>query len=100
MKYRKINNRNSAKDIATFDFSTLYTKIDLNDLKDKLKSVVDHVFRGGCSQKIRVNDQEAEWEMKKRSRKKDSTYSKDQIHDMIDFIVDNALFKVGDRIMR
>jgi hypothetical protein len=99
-KIEKINKRKSAKDISTFDFSTLYTKIEPEDLKDKLKEVVNHVFRGGCSQKITVTDKEAAWELQKRSRKKGTTYSKEQIHEMIDYIIDNSVFKVGDKVMR
>ena len=92
--------RKSAKDIDTFNFSTLYTKINLEDLKDKLKITVDHVFKGGCSQKIRVDDNEAEWEKSQRSRKKGKTYGKEEIHRMIDLVIDNALFMVGDKVIR
>ena len=35
-----INNNKRARNIQTFDFSTLYTKIPLTDLKEKLKKVV------------------------------------------------------------
>ena len=37
----KINNSKKAKSIRTFDFSTLYTKIPHNLLKDALKEIVD-----------------------------------------------------------
>jgi hypothetical protein len=101
LKYTEsVNKRKSAKDIDTFDFSTLYTKINLEDLKDKLKITVDHVFKGGCSQKIRVDDNEAEWEKSQRSRKKGKTYGKEEIHKMIDLVIDNALFMVGGKVIR
>ena len=100
LKYTEsVNKRKSAKDIDTFDFSTLYTKINLEDLKDKLKITVDHVFKGGCSQKIRVDDNEAEWEKSQRSRKKGKTYGKEEIHRMIDLVIDNALFMVGGKVI-
>ena len=50
----KINNRNAARNIKMMDFSTLYTKIPQEDLKEKLKSVVTKAFKGGTNQFIRV----------------------------------------------
>ena len=43
----KINKRENAKQIRTFDFSTLYTKIPHGKLLDILYKVVDFVFKGG-----------------------------------------------------
>ena len=42
----KINKRKNAKQISTFDFSTLYTKIPYNKLLVILYKVVDFVFKG------------------------------------------------------
>ena len=42
----KINNAKKAKSIRTFDFSTLYTKIPHNLLKDAMKEIVDLCFKG------------------------------------------------------
>ena len=42
----KINNSKQTKSIRTFDFSTLYTKIPHNLLKDALKEIVDFCFKG------------------------------------------------------
>ena len=39
-----INSKWNARNIKTFDFSTLYTKIPLDDLKEKLKEIVDKAF--------------------------------------------------------
>ena len=41
----KIDKRNSAKSLATFDFSTLYTKIPHNKLLDVLNEIVDFVLK-------------------------------------------------------
>ena len=43
----KINKRKNAKQISTFDFSTLYTKIPHNKVLHILYKVVDFVFKGG-----------------------------------------------------
>ena len=42
-----VNERKKAKDISTYDFSTLYTKLPHNDLIDNLDKVVDFAFQGG-----------------------------------------------------
>ena len=43
-KIHEINKRNGAKDISTYDFSTLYTKLPHDDLISVLKKLVDFVF--------------------------------------------------------
>ena len=40
-----INSKRNARNIKTFDFSNLYTKIPLDDLKEKLKEIVDKAFK-------------------------------------------------------
>ena len=52
---KKINKRKNAKQISTFDFSTLYTKIPHDKLLDILCKVVDFVFKGGTRDYIIIN---------------------------------------------
>jgi len=95
----KLNVMKKARSISTFDFSTLYTKIDTEDLKEKLKWVVEKAFCGGSNQWIRVHGTGAKFDngTKKKSGK---LYTKDSIHEMIEFIIDNAIFSVGNRAYR
>ena len=72
----------------------MYTKIDLQDLKSKLKWAVDKAFKGGSNQWIRVNGKDAQFNCRTK-RKTGNLYSKTDIGDMIDYIVDNAIFAVG-----
>ena len=46
-KLDKINLKKGAKDISTFDFSTLYTKLPHTDLIKILQDLVEFVFNGG-----------------------------------------------------
>ena len=46
-KLNVINTKKKAKEISTFDFSTLYTKLPHNDLLRVLNHIVDFVFDGG-----------------------------------------------------
>ena len=91
-----INKKASARNIETYDFSTLYTKIPLQDLKDKLKRTVEKAFKGGNNQYIRVTKEDARWHHCKR----DDTFSKEDIFKMIDIIVDNSFFRFGNRVFR
>ena len=53
---RNLNKRKQAKSIMTFDFSTLYTKIPHDKLKDVLHELTDFCFRGCTKSKILVNE--------------------------------------------
>jgi len=60
-KLNKINKRRGTKYISTFDFSTLYTKIEHSILIEELGKIVDLAFKGGERQYISVNDKIAFW---------------------------------------
>ena len=94
----QINCKRKARSFEGFDFSTLYTKISPEDLKDKLKSVVDKAFKGGTNQYIRVTDSSARW--CKDTRGKGRVFTKEHIFLLIDFIVDNSFFRFGNVVYR
>ena len=92
----KINKRNAARNVKMFDFSTLYTNISQDDLKEKLKYVVDKAFKGGSNKYIRVNKDYARW----NSSVSEGTYTKERIYLLIDCVVDNSYFRLGNRVYR
>ena len=51
----KINKKKRAEYIATYDFSTLYTKVPLVKLLDELSSTVDFAFYGGKKSYIQIS---------------------------------------------
>ena len=53
---RKINKRKNAKQMSTFDFSTRCTKIPPDKLLDILYKVVDFVFKGYFSNRVRTEE--------------------------------------------
>ena len=93
-----INKKKKASTVETFDFSTLYTKISLDDLKEKLKWCIDKAFKGGTNQWIRVS-KTATFDSGKK-KKDGELFSKDQVFDMVDFIIDTAYFCIGDKVYR
>ena len=95
----RISMKKRARNFEGFDFSTLYTKISLADLKEKLKAVVAKAFKGGSNQYIRVTDKSACWS-NSPSGGSSRTYSKDHVNMLIDFVVDNSFFRFGETVYR
>ena len=92
----KVNNRKGARNVDSFDFSTLYTKINLEDLADKLKKCIEKAFKGGNNQKITVGRFHTKW----GNFVKGNSYTKEEIFQMVDDIIFNAFFSVGDQVFR
>ena len=57
----KLSSRNNAKSVATYDFSTLYTKIPHDKLKFVLNEITDLCFKGCGNSKIFINNGGARW---------------------------------------
>ena len=94
----KTNERSAARNVKMYDFTTLYTGIDQADLKEKLKLVTDKAFRGGTNQYIRVGKQ-ASW-FSGKCAFSGAVFDKESVHKLIDFVVDNSFFKLGNKIYR
>ena len=82
--------------MKTFDFSTLYTKIPSDDLKEKLKEIVDKAFKGRHNKYIQITSKTARW----FHSKKNESFTKEDIFSMIDLVIDNSFFKFGDKVFR
>ena len=52
---RKFNDKNLAKNIRTYDFSTLYTSIPHEDLKEKIAWVVSESFNEDAQRLIHID---------------------------------------------
>ena len=91
-----VNQRNAARNVKMGDFSTLYTGIKQEDLKQKLKLVTDKAFKGGTNQYIRVGKQ-AHWSSGK-GYFNCGMFDKERVHKLIDFVVDNSYFRLGNKV--
>ena len=95
---KKINKRKNAKQISTFDFSTLYTKTPHDKLLDILYKVVDFVFKGVTRDCIIINKQGcALWSSKKRIDL--FIFNKSLLKEAIKFIMRNCFFSIGNITM-
>ena len=92
----KLINSKNARNIKTFDFCNLYTKNPLDDLKEKLKEIVDKAFKGGHNKYIQITSKTARW----FHSKKNESFTKEDIFSMIDLVIDHSFFKFGDKVFR
>ena len=93
-----LNRRNAAKSLSTFDFSTLYTKIPHDKLKEVLNNIIDFAFKGGTREYIKVYNSTAYWT--KTSSRRDNLYTREQIKESLKYLIDNSFFSVGSDIFR
>ena len=94
---KKINKRNNAKSISTYDFSTLYTKIPHSDLINRLSKIISFVFEGGDAKYVNISETGyASWG---RSRSK-TYFSQSSLKIAVKHLIQNCYFTVGNITMR
>ena len=93
-KLNKINNRKGAKCISTFDFSTLYTKIEHSSLINNLNEIIDFTFQGGMKKFIGIKGKHAFWS----PNNSNTNFSKVDIKLAIKHLIRNCYFTVGNNV--
>lgn len=95
----KINSKNRAKCISTFDFSTLYTKLPHDKLIDVLNNIIDFCFKGGTKNKIGINYLgSANWVKEKKSCS--HIYTKSLIVEAVHYLITECNFSIGNALMK
>jgi len=94
----KINKKQRAKHISTYDFSTLYTKIPHEKLIEKLSYIIDFVYQVGNKSHIVLSTEGHAFWGQKRSGK--ITFSKASLKRATNYLISNCYFTVGNVIMR
>ncbi len=95
-----INSEHNAKNINTFDFSTLYTNLPHEDLKDKIKWAIEKCFKDNPNKKMYITNRGASWRKKKTKNGETQSYNKEEIINMVNFLIDNSFIKVGKYIFK
>jgi len=88
------NENNKIKNVNTYDFSTLYTKIPHKDLKCQIKWVLDKGFHNKTC--MYVNDYIASWKYRKNTHEID----KDKLYKYICYLIDNIYINVNNQVFR
>ena len=93
---------NRVTSIKSFDFSTLYTTIPHQKLKDRLTSIIRNAFifkNGNRRYKYLVSGHEETYFVKEHSDSK-SKYSEDYIIKMLEFLVDNIFVVFAGKVFQ
>ena len=102
-KLNNINTKKKAKDISTYDFSTLYTKLQHSDLVCVLKHIIDFCQKGGGRKEdgnrryISFSKRDAFW-CKKRCGK--MCFSMPELKALTDHLITETYFEVGNLVFR
>ena len=95
---KKLNFRNRAKSITTFDFSTLYTKLPHDKLLEVLCKLIDFCFNGGGLKYVTISKFGARWS--KDPTDSNLCFDKQKMKDAVKFLLSNCFFTVGSKIFR
>ena len=94
----RINNKNNAQSIATYDFSTLYTKIPHDQLIEALNHIIDSTFNDTDRQFISVGNKRAYFVKGISGRR--FKYTAEDVKKCVYSLITNAYFRVGNSIFR
>ena len=98
----KINKKHKAREISTYDFSTLYTNLPHNDLIRVLQEVVDFVFNGGKNRPdgnrnyLTTIGNTCFFSRKKHGK---NSYTKNEVKALISHLISQTYFVVGNLLL-
>ena len=93
----RLSSKERAISIATYDFSTLYTKIPHNKLIEVLNLTAKSVFNDTDRKHLVASGRKAYFVKCYSSKFK---FTADVIHECCEFLINNAYFRVGNAIFR
>ena len=98
---RKFNDDNLAKNIRTYDFSTLYTSIPHKDLKREIAWVISESFNNDTRRFIHIDvwNKRARWS-KTRGKEEDLVWNKDELIGHVKWLIDNIYVVCGDSLFK
>ena len=92
----KLNKRNKAKSISTFDFSTLYTKLPHDKLLNVLFKLIDFCFDGGTHKFLIFTKYGARWSNERKDYK--ICFDKQKMKNAVTYLLSNCNFTIGAKI--
>ena len=102
-KLTKLNERKKARNISTYDFSTLYTKLPHDELIENLDEIVDFVFKGGNKKKdgnrkyLTVRGSFTYWTKKQHGK---DSFTRAQIKLLTSHLIKETYFKIGNLLFK
>ena len=84
--------------MSTYDFSTFYTTLPLNLIKDKLINLIERTFQRKGSPYLACNDRNAF--LLQKNLKKYHAWSCQNVCDALTFLLDNIFIRFGTKLYR
>ena len=97
-KIQAVNRKRKASSVGSFDFSTLYTKLKHESLKEKLKWAIEKAFASSGKPKLAIYSTSARFVEEEREGTVVITAS--ELVELVEFLVDNLVIVYGDRVYR
>ena len=91
-------NKKPVRNVRTYDFSTLYTSIPHEKLKERIAMVINQCFNKDGRRYIRINKTSACWS-KTRGNTKNS-WNKNELTAHVNYLIDNIYVTCGDELFR
>ena len=89
---------NQKSDYDTYDFSTLYTTLPHNLIKEKLTELIEQTFNRECSLYLACNDKNAFLTSEQPKRYK--LWSCQKMCDALHYLLDNIFIRFGSKLYR
>jgi hypothetical protein len=94
----KVNKRGNARTVETYDFSTLYTKIEHTDLKEELKWLIEETFKREEGKVMAVYEHSAKFVVEAKAGTR--TLNAQQLLELAELLVDNIYVSSENRVLR
>lgn len=96
---QKITNlKEPARNIRTYDFSTLYTSLPHRKLKEKLAWVISQCFDDGARKFIKINGNSAHWSKSRGNN--NQCWDKDELIKHVNWLIANIYVVCGDSMFK
>ena len=96
-----LNSRTKAKAVSTYDFTSLYTKIQHKDLITNLERYIEHAFNGAKKRGkkyLSIYSKSANWVYE--PRESSLAFDVNLFKHLIKFLISNAYFQCGNKILK
>ena len=93
-----INEHSIARNVETYDFSTLYTNLKHDDIKLALRETIKLAFRRKKSKIISIYKKGFSWVSKPRNDT--FVFDEHMLIQAVDFVIDNCYFTIGNMVFK
>jgi len=95
---QNFTNNYKIKNLKTYDFSTLYTSIPLDKLKNRISGLIIKSFTAQTWKFIKIHKDTASWT--KNINKSGMSFSCDDVINLMSWLIDNTYVTIGDKVFK